>query len=79
MGLSVGFGPFELFLQQSQKSTDNSSKWDNSKSSYVNERLIRTNYRSVSFGSSVNDVLDVARGRGVPIGGDVGVSQPQKC
>ena len=77
MGLSVGFGPFELFLQQSQKSTDNSSKWDGSKSSYVNERPIRTNSGSVSFGSSVNDVLDVTRGRDVPIGGTWGRRSPK--
>ena len=45
------------FLQRTQKSTDSASKWNDSKSSSVNARLICTNFGTVLFGSSVNRVL----------------------
>ena len=46
-------------LQWTQKSTDSSSKWIGSMDSSINARLIRTNFGTVQFGSSVNGVIDV--------------------
>ena len=47
----------EAFLQRTQKGTDSSSKWNGSRGSSVNARLINTNFGMVPFGSSVNGVI----------------------
>ena len=47
----------EAFLQRTQKSTDGGSKWNGSKGFSVSARLIRTNFGTVPFGSSVSGVL----------------------
>ena len=45
------------FLQPRQKSTDSGSKWHGSNGSSVNARSIGTNFGSVPFGPSVNEVF----------------------
>ena len=47
------------FLLRIQKSTDSGSKLNGSKGSSVNARLIRANFGTVPFGSSVNGVSGI--------------------
>ena len=44
-------------LQRTQKSTESVCKWNGSKGSSVDAMLIGTNFETVPFGSSVNEVL----------------------